>query len=101
MQAPAIGATATSITDSVVCISPLRPAPLVAPPAWEIWANMLRNAEAPAPTTVGPMRLIISSPTITTTEPPRSLLRATWPFSRARLRCLGVAFSVRSSRGIV
>ena len=36
-----------------------------------------------------------------TTAPLRSLLRATWPFSRARLRCLGVAFSVRSSRGIV
>ena len=59
-----------------------------------------RNIDAPASTILAPIRLIANRPAITTTEPPRSGLRATCPFSRARLRCLGVAFSVRSSLGM-
>src|ERR1022692_429346 len=100
MQVPATGATVRAIVESAECSSPLSPAALVAWAGWAISLSISRNVEAAESTIRRPIKLSASRPAIKTTEPPRSGLRATWPFSRARLRCLGVAFSVRSSRAI-
>ncbi len=87
--AAATGSTVISIVAIEMCISPLRPAALVAAAGREMSARIARKLAAPACAICGAVRLTASSPATSTSEPLRSALRATWPFSRARWRCFG------------
>jgi hypothetical protein len=95
MQASAIGATASSVALPASIISMPMPC-LETMLGSEIRSMAPRITPPMRCTSPGPAEPIAMMPAISTTAPWRSVERATWPFSRASLRFLGVAFSVFS-----
>ena len=87
--------------ESPTSISECSPLAVSAFPGVAISARIERKAACAEFTTEGPSSVIANSPPASTSEPPTSAERAIWPFLRARSRCLGVGFSVRSSWAMV
>ena len=100
-QSAAIGPTPRAIVETAVSIRPFNPAALVACVGFAISARIWRKAASPELAMCGPSKLTPARPAASTSEPPTSAERATCPSLRARSRCLGVAFSVRSSWGML
>ncbi len=96
-QIAAIGPTVSASVLTPTSISECSPLAVVALAGVAISARISRKAAWAAPTTEGPSSVIANSPPASTSEPPTSAERAICPFLRARSRCLGVGFSVRSS----